>query len=133
MKRLTVLAALLFAARAYADDVRICEELKAGDVTALICPQTLNTLLWLAPLGGDNPGVMNLSVKTANPQTVGFRVTVSFYRSLDHAEVGTVIGFFDAGKVGEYSTIALLTGRIGGVKAIQVMEIQPALAILFGE
>ncbi len=132
MKQLTVLAALLFAASARAD-VRICEELKSSDITAVICPQTLSTLLYFVGSGpSDAPGVMNLSLKTLNTQAIGFRVTVWYYRSLDHAEVGMISGYLDADKSGEYATLSLMTGRIGGIKSIEVMEIRFTGATLFG-
>jgi hypothetical protein len=114
-------------------DVRICEEQKSGDVTAVICPQTLNTLLWLPMLPGDAPGVMNLSLKTANPFTSGFRVTVTYYRSLDMTDVASFSGFLDAAELGQYATLPIVTGQIGGVKSIEVSEV-PRIAsrIVFG-
>lgn len=130
MKRI-LLTTLLFSTGAFAD-VRICEELKSSDITAVICPQTLDTLIWLAPLPGDNPGVMNLSLKTLNTQAIGFRVTVWYFRTLDHAEVSVISGYIDANKTGGYATLPLMTGRIGGIQSIEVMEIRPSGATLFG-
>ncbi len=129
MKILLALVLLSIAARA---DVRVCEPLKSADITAVICPQTLNTLLYLAQLPGDAPGVMNLSIKTANSQTSGYRVSVTLYRSLDKTDTFTVSGFLDAGKQGEYATLALVTGQIGGVKSIDITEIPPMATIRFG-
>ncbi len=130
MKTLFAFILLATAARA---DVRVCEELKSGAVVAVICPQTLNTLLYLAQLPGDQPGVMNLSIKTQNRMTVGYRVSVTYYRSLDKTDVANVTGFLDAGKLGEYATLALVTGQIGGVKSIVITEVPPTVAIVFGE
>ncbi len=130
--KLILTLALLFAASARAD-VRICEELKSIDLSAVICPQTLNTLLYfVGSAPSDIPGVMNLSLKTDNPLTIGYRVTVVYYRTLDHAEVGMVSGFLDVGKLGEYATLPLMTGRIGGIKSVEVIAIQSAQIVLFG-
>ncbi len=132
MKQLLAIA-FLFAASAYADDVRICEELKSSDISAVICPQTLSTLLYfVGSAPSDAPGVMNLSLKTLNTQAIGFRVTVWYYRTLDHAEVGMISGYLDADKSGAYATLPLMTGRIGGIKSIEVMEIRFTGATLFG-
>lgn len=96
------------------------------------CPQTLNTLAYLAPLqANDAPGIVNLSLKTTNPLTTGFRVTVSYFRTFDQVEPSTVTGFVDAAKVGEYATMPLLTGRLVGIKSIEVVEIPPAATIVF--
>ncbi len=126
----TLFTLILLATAAHAE-VRLCEELKSGNVSAVICPQTLNTLLYLAQLPGDQPGVMNLSIKTANPATVGFRVTVTYYRSLDKTDVATVSGYLEAGALGEYSTLPIVTGQIGGVKSLTVVEVPPVRAIVF--
>ncbi|HXI90464.1 MAG TPA: hypothetical protein VNH18_06955 [Bryobacteraceae bacterium] len=131
MKALIALFLLSFAVRA---DVRLCEALQAQDVTAVICPETLNTLLYLTALSTDTPpGVMDLSLKTQNPATAGFRVTVAYYRTLDKSDMATFIGFLEAGKVGQYATLQIVTGRIGGVKSIQITEIPAGVAIVFGD
>ncbi len=127
----TLFTFLLLSVAAHAD-VRFCEPVTSQDVTVVACPQTLNTLLFLAPLQVNAaPGVVNLSLKTSNPLTTGFRVTMTYYRTFEKAEVSSITGFVDAGKLGEYVTLPLLTGRLSGIKSIEVVEIPPSVTILF--
>ncbi len=132
MKTLFVLLLLSIAARA---EVRFCEELKSrGDVTVVICPQTLGTLEHLGALGhNDGVGALNVSLKTANAATTGYRVTVTYFRSATSTEPAIVVGFLDAGKVGEYATLQLVTGQVASVKSIEVVEIPPSVPVVFGE
>jgi len=126
----TLLCFFLFLISSHAQ-VRLCEELKSGNVSAVICPQTLNTLIYLAPVSVDDvPGVMNLSLKSANPLTTGFRVSVRYYRSIYDAETSVITGYVDAASPGEYATLQLLTGRISGVKSIEVTEIPPPSQVI---